>query len=507
MTELNVNKVPLFFSALQASFDEYSSKYSFCIEDQFYTYNDLQTAVYCVQQVLENKIKSCKSRRIAVVCKNDIRTYAALLALWFSGYTYVPLGLHNPVERNLSILNEAEVEIIISIDELDDDRYSQFEVLCIPSETSMQGKLKLAICGEEDHAYILFTSGSTGIPKGVTISFGNLINFLDSFENTGFKINSSDRCLQMFELTFDVSISSFLVPLLKGACVYTVPNTGIKYLNVLKIVQEYKLTSIQIVPSIIRLGKPLLPRLELDNVRNCILTGEATSIDLLMSWAEAVPNAKLYNFYGPTEATIYCSYLQIDCSRVKEYNGMLAIGRPFFNAELIVVDDENRVVQVGKKGELLIGGGQVSSGYLNLPEKNRSAFINVEIDGKKKVFYRSGDLCFQDEEGDLFYCGRLDNQIKVQGFRIELSEIEVNVRREFSMNCVVIPVESKNHTIEVVLVLEGSGIEKRRIELFLKSRLPEYMMPARIEQMEEFPVNSSGKTDKVKIKEWLNGML
>ena len=307
----------------------------------------------------------------------------------------------------------------------------------------------------------------------------------------------------MFELTFDVSISSYLPALIKGACVFTVPNDVIKNIYVLKLISKYELTVLQIVPSVILLSLPLIEKISSSSVKYCILTGEATPVDLLSIWKRAIYNAEIYNYYGPTEATIYCSYYDCNQSVVKSYNGMIAIGKAFDQMELIIIDSDNNVLEDNQKGELLICGKQLTKGYFNNEEKNLSSFIILS--NTEKVYYRSGDLCYKDSEGDIFYCGRIDNQVKIQGFRVELSEIEVNVRITFGINNIVVPRTTKNNALELVLVIEKDKKSKSdEIHQMLKEKLPDYMIPSKIVTVDNFPLNSSGKIDRAFIKRLVN---
>jgi amino acid adenylation domain-containing protein len=370
----------------------------------------------------------------------------------------------------------------------------------------MDEKIRCSEITDHTLAYILFTSGSTGSPKGVPISHGNLSAFIKAFSSSPFRIGKDDRCLQMFELTFDVSVSSYLPALLTGACVFTVPGDGIKYMHVLRVLTQYKLTSIQIVPSIIKLAKNLLNRIRVPDVRNCIMTGEATMVDLLTIWRPCIPEARIFNFYGPTESTIYCSFLEYSDVHPKNYNGMLAIGKNFEGMDLLIVNEEGEETKPGEKGELLIGGPQVTRGYVKNDAKNKESFVFVPFHGRTERFYRSGDMCYKDRNEDIFYCGRFDNQVKIQGFRIELSEIEYLVRKQFNLNNVVIVTEDSQGAARLVLVVEDQeNRDTDPIITFLKGKLPEYMIPAAGGSMGEFPLNSSGKTDRKKIKELLNG--
>lgn len=492
----------MFLDNLYNSLIENKNNNAFCIKDKFYTFTQFAHKIALIQNELETrKDYFDNNKRVAILCSDDISTYAAVVGIWFLGFSYVPLGLHNPAERNLAILRDAEIKVILTCIPLDANLYKGYDVINILDIKDERAVIKKTSCNENQLAYILFTSGSTGRPKGVSITLNNLDTFIEAFEKSAVKINSSDRCLQMFELTFDVSISSFLPALIKGACVYTIPNDVIKYVQVLKVISKYELTIIQIVPSIIRLSASLLPKLNLHSVKYCILTGEATSIDLLNLFKPVISNAKIFNYYGPTECTIYCSYYDCNSESIIHYNGMIGIGKPFDGILFVIVDENNQEIGTGMKGELLISGSQVTKGYLNDPARNQITFISIKKNDRENIYYRSGDLCFRDENDDIHYCGRLDNQVKIQGYRIELNEIEQVVRDMMGINSVAIAVNNKVGVLQLVLILEiEKPIEKSLVFNKLQARLPDYMIPVDLYCLPQFPLNSSGKTDRPQIK-------
>lgn len=494
-----------FLNKILDNFTVQKKQQSFCIDNRFYTYGEFNNLVSNIVNQLRANNNHIVSKRIAVVATNHINTYAGLIACWVCGYAYIPLGLHNPDDRNLVILEDADIGLILSSKQLDQQKYSKYRV--IDTSAIIEEDLEINIpvkINENDLAYILFTSGSTGKPKGVPISFGNLSSFLEAFKISPIEINVQDKCLQMFELTFDVSISSYLPALVAGATIYTVSDVGLKYLNVLKLLNTYQLNVIQIVPSIIKLGMPLLSRLCFKEVKHCILTGEATTVDLLDKWKACIPTAQIYNYYGPTECTIYCSYYQVPSNTVKRYNGMLAIGKPFYKTHMLIVDEQLNEVANNVKGELLIYSPQLTQGYLNNPEKNSESFVEKIVNDETYSYYKSGDMCYKDEGDDIFYCGRFDNQVKIQGFRVELSEIEYKVRQSFGINNVVVPLVNKVNATEIILVLEKKTNEQNEsIFAHLKLELPTYMIPKDIFLIEELPINTSGKTDRVKVKQFI----
>jgi amino acid adenylation domain-containing protein len=356
---------------------------------------------------------------------------------------------------------------------------------------------------EDRLAYILFTSGSTGIPKGVSISRKNVGAFMDSFWDSGITINEDDRCLQCFDLTFDVSVQCFLTPLTNGACVYTIPHDQIKYSYVFGLLEDHRLTFGAMAPSMLRYLKPYFGEIDLPALKNCILTGEASPVDLVQQWQKCVPNAQLFNFYGPTETTIYCTYYKIDDIReIKSLYGMLSIGRPMKNVKAIVVDENCNVLPKGEKGELCISGEQVSPGYWNNPEKNAVAFFEKEWNGITERFYHTGDLCYIDPHDSIMLYGRLDSQAKIQGYRVELGEIEHHTREYLQgNNAVVLTFINSIGNTELALFVEGSNINLAGLADHLKKKVPPYMVPTIMAVEKEFALNANGKVDKGKLKE------
>lgn len=207
-----------------------------------------------------------------------------------------------------------------------------------------------------------------------------------------------------------------------------------------------------------------------------------------------MPNARLQNAYGPTEATIFC--LTYDCKPGrpnKTINGIVSIGRAVQNMSVIVVDEQRKPVAPGTRGELCLAGAQLTPGYWQNPVKNREAFFEYE----RTTYYRTGDVCVEDDEGDLLYCGRLDHQVKVQGFRVELGEIEHYVREITGLKhlAAVAPADAVgNATIH--LFLEGYRDAVAALLEGLRAKLPAYMIPSRITVLDALPLNANGKIDR-----------
>jgi D-alanine--poly(phosphoribitol) ligase subunit 1 len=471
---------------------------AFCIDGRFHTYDELAHSISKIRA--EIRSQGIVGKNIGLIANDDIESYASILALWLEGYDYVPIHPRHPAERGLEVIRQAAIEIII--DSSDKPFIKSTPIIESRKLPFKEIDIDPVQVGDDEVAYILFTSGSTGKPKGVPITRGNLGAFMKAFWMVGFQIDENDRCLQCFDLTFDVSVQSFLVPLSKGACTYTIPHDQLKPGYAYSLMEEHKLTFGAMAPSLIRFLRPYYDEIFLPDLRYNILTAEASPQDLVEEWSKCIPNAEIYDFYGPTEATIYCTYSKFNRGmNNKQLNGMLSIGKALKGITAIVTDINGSILATKEKGELCISGDQVTRGYWNDPEKNQVSFIEKGMNGKITRFYRTGDLCFIDEEGDIMYSGRLDFQVKIQGFRIELSEIEYHARNHVKgQNVAAIAFENGSGNSEIALIVEGALADANNLLDYLKLKIPYYMIPSRIIEMKQFPLNSNGKIDRNMLK-------
>lgn len=479
---------------------KYANHLAMVIEDQEYSYQQL----FCIVRQVYKTICQVDGDIVGIVAENKIETYASILATLFAGKTYVILHPDYPISRNTHIAKQAGICCLLCTD-LKRDILEPTQLIlrfCTSvqtgdSEENQDAELDDPLDVKEStaNAYIIFTSGSTGEPKGVPISRSNLNAFYRAYRRLGWHLDETDRMLQMFELTFDVSVVSFLYPLTLGASVFTVPSGGFKYLNVIDILDNYQLTFAAIAPSVLRLSRSYFQSIQLPNLKYLVVTAEATDVDLLTEFRPCIPNATIVNLYGPTEATIYCTSYTIPKSEIKHYNGMTAIGEPFTEMEMLIADENGAPLPCNVKGELLISGPQLMQGYWHDEEKSALCLLR-RSDGK--VYYKTGDLCYIDKDGVLMYCGRKDTQVKIQGFRIELGEIEYQVKHFYgnAFNAVVIPLYDDNHHCQMHLVIEKKEEDTQELFQYLQNHLPAYMVPPKIHFLQSFPLNASNKVDR-----------
>lgn len=486
------------FYTLENQITQYAARDAFFINDTVYSYLDFAVAVSKIRQAVVLHTADSE-KNIGLVANDDIETYAAIIGLWLEGKAYVPLAPETPRERNENIIEKAAVQVII--DSSDESLFYNHKVIYSKNLDNAPVNLTPKNIAEQELAYILFTSGTTGQPKGVPITRANVAAFITAFDKLGFDINEHDRCLQIFELTFDLSVMSYLIPLLKGACIYTIPKDVIKYSYAYELMEEKKLTVALMVPSVLQYLRPFFKEIDLPHMKYSLFCGEALPLAVTEEWAKCLPNASILNVYGPTEDTIFCTHYTYNRSGInKSHNGLLSVGRAMEGTVTIIIDEEDRLLTPGDTGQLCLGGTQLTPGYWNNEEKNREAFFIINYNGKSERFYKTGDVCKMDIEGDILYLGRSDSQVKVQGFRVELSEIEFYSRSFLKqINAVAIACSDKIGNTEIGLVIESKEFDTILLNEYLKSKLPVYMLPRKILFKEVFPLNSNGKTDRNKL--------
>ena len=495
------NRISMTGTSVLSRFIECSTQFpdnpAIFIDDRSYTYGELDGLCSAVGTLLKaHDVK--RGDRVGIFTEDNIYTYASLVGILSCGACYVPLNYHNPVERNMGIIADAGIKVLLYTEKEDRARElcASPSMQCRPLNNRVSpnpGKLDPVDQMHDDLCYLLFTSGTTGKPKGVPIYHRNLTAFLDMMLKSGrYEFNRTDRFLQMFELTFDLSVFSFLVPLSVGASFYPIPRKGVAYVEVADTLETREITVALMVPSVINYLKPYFGELNLPKMKYSLFCGEALYHETLASWAKCVPYAKIENLYGPTEATIFC--MRYEWHRGESPHpqgiGIVPIGRALEGMDAFKINENSS----DEEGELCLSGEQVTLGYWNNPSKTADVF-GTTTDGKR--FYRTGDLCKIDQAGNFLYLGRIDNQVKIDGHRVELEEIEFHTRIFCEDKQVVAAVHTKEGGLHFILLfIETEEELKKGLEAHLRKHLPDYMIPKEIITVSLFPLNSNGKTDR-----------
>lgn len=485
----------LLYKLLEESIIKNAERSAFYIKESYYTYNDLAKSISKIRKSIQSSIPEI-DKNVGVIANDDLETYAAIFALWLEGKAYVPVSTDVPEQRNVIIADQADINFII--DSSDTPFFPYRPAILSKKLPEAEINLTPKTVSDEDLCFILYTSGTTGTPKGVPINVSNLECFLKAMDKIGIRIDENDRVLQMFEITFDMAVASYLMPLLKGACVFTVPKGKIKYIYIHHLIEDHDLTILFLIPSILLCIRPYFNDINSSKIKYTMLAGEALPLDLTEEWSKCTPNGKIINVYGPTESTIFCTSYQFKFNQPnKSYNGIVCIGKPLLGVETIIIDDHKNIIPPGEKGELCLAGKLLSTGYWKDEEKNKEAFFVTRFKNKLTRFYRTGDLCFEDESGNIMYLGRIDFQTKIQGYRVELSEIEYHVKTFFGkINVAAIALSNKFGNSEIGLAIESNAFETNELIGYLKLKLPFYMIPSKIIFEKSFPLNLNGKTDR-----------
>jgi amino acid adenylation domain-containing protein len=460
----------------------------------------------------------------AVFGHRSITTYAGVLAGLLRGHGYVPLNPAFPTDRTRSMLVRsacrsvivdahaarqlgevlADVEPGLLLLVADQDDVSELAALW-PQHRWLSARdlvdptrFEPAAAYPDGIAYLLFTSGSTGQPKGVMVAHRNAVAYIDAMVER-YAVTEQDRFSQTFDLTFDLSVHDMFVAWWCGACLCAPTQSQKmlpgKYVNDCGITMWFSVPSTAVLMNRLRILKPgKYPQL-----RFSLFCGEALPVEIVQKWAEAAPNSIVENLYGPTELTIACTLYRWHAERspAESEMGVVPIGEPYPGMTVLVADDKLHEVAVGEVGELLMTGPQLTLGYYRDAQRTAAAF--VEPPGRGEVYYRTGDRVRRPAPGrPLVYLGRVDNQIKIQGYRVELGEIEAILRQEAGVDVAIAigwPLTASGAD-GIVGFIGADECDTAAIRERVIARLPPYMHPSELRCVREFPLNANGKVDR-----------
>ncbi|MCX7251457.1 MAG: amino acid adenylation domain-containing protein [Burkholderiales bacterium] len=413
------------------------------------------------------------------------------LAVAKTGAAWLPFDADTPAERVQVCLEDAQAFGIVTGHGLQHELDS---IACqIWDQADLQQKhadplLRRSGTSPQQPAYVIYTSGSTGKPKGVPISQGAICHFLRS-ENERLGVRADDRVYQGFSVAFDMSFEEIWISYLVGATLWIAPREITADPDALpRALAANGVTVLHAVPTLLALFSADVPSLRLIN-----LGGEICPPALVERWA--TPARRLFNSYGPTEATVSASLAEL------QPGDPVTIGQPLPNYGLLVVDPEMRLLPAGETGELCIIGPGVAEGYLGRPELTAEKFLPnpwAEHEGETRL-YRTGDLARIDAQGQIHCLGRADDQVKVRGFRVELGEIEAALNRQLPNGTAAVvlkPVDGIEQLVAYIVAGHGQPVQIVPLRAQLRETLPPYMVPSRFELVDSIPRLTSGKVDR-----------
>jgi len=481
--------------------EQCSDKKAFHICGTNYSYSTFYEKVNTISNaLLETKNKQ---QKVIVATNNDIETYASIIAVWLSGNIYVPLNIDEKNERLKLIEDIIDADIVLSSIAINENSFKSSRVINTNSLTQFNKPLSIVNIKPNDISYILFTSGTTGVPKGVPISYQNLNAFVDSFLALDYSFTSEDNFLQMADLSFDMSIISFLIPLCLGSSITTISNTEIKYLATYRALLEEDITVLITAPSTLQLLKPYYSEIELNKLRYTFVGAEAFYESTAKQWQQCAPNSAIINLYGPSEGGILSSTYCYNKNNLSAHNGIISIGKTVKNIDLIIVDNDGNIITNNDEGEACIKGLQIFDSYLD-NTLNERKFEAISVNGKVEKYFKTGDIVFRNNEGNLFYCGRKDKQVKIQGQRVELGEIEFIANKfQGRFQSVAISYNGDFNSKLITLFIDNK-IDENELSSYLKKHLPAYMLPTKIIGLEALPLNKNQKVDSKILESLIN---
>jgi len=449
--------------------------------------------------------------RVGLLAERSVLAYAGYLAVQRLGSTVVPLNPSFPAARNAAIARAGELDLVLAEDGVraEDGADAGLPVpvlpLTRPSDPAPGHELPPYAGDMDSVAYILFTSGSTGTPKGVPIRHRNVCAYLHRVVPR-YEMGPGSRVSQTFDLTFDLSVFDMFAAWGSGAAL-VVPDRA-DLMAPTRFVAAKELTHWFSVPSVVSVARRLrsLAAGSMPTLRWSLFCGEPLTLQQAEAWQKAAAGSRIENLYGPTELTISCTEYRLPRDPAewpRPANGTVPIGTPYPGLEHVVLDADGRPCD---DGELCVRGPQRFPGYLD-PANNAGRFVAYEDGGRARDFdgggpvsdalwYRTGDrVTWQD--GRLVHLGRLDQQVKVRGYRVELGEIEAALRELPGVrDALVVAVPGADGESDLEAVCTGSAAQPQELLAALRLRLPAYMVPRGISRYEELPLNANGKVDR-----------
>jgi len=435
--------------------------------------------------------KIAQDARIGVCLQNPLQATLAFIGILKAGAAFLPLDPTYPDERLNYMITDCNCDLVIADQELPprlpeaSSHFVEFPDLLQDCDTPAPD----GYADPSDLAYIIYTSGSTGQPKGVQLNHRGLFNLVRA-QGRLFQITPHSRVLQFASLSFDAAISEIFVSLANGATLHLSTRARMTPVDpLLSLLQDQKITHVTVPPSLLA----VLPATDLPDLETLIVAGEACPAELAQKWATG---RRFLNGYGPTESTV--------CATVSTYNNHSKplIGPPIDNTAVYILDENMSPVPVGVAGELYIDSVGLARGYLNRGELTAEKFVpNPFENGFSDRLYRSGDWARWQSCGEIEFLGRMDHQVKLRGFRIELEEITHTLCRHDSVeNAVTLSVENETAGPQLVAFVTGLDANPDNLHCFLKSQLPDYMCPAHIMVVDCFPTLPNGKIDRHRLQ-------
>lgn len=460
-------------------------------------------------------------KKIGILATKSPEAYIGILAAGYAGATYVPLNLKWPEQRIVQLLEALQLDalivdkqglslltrnviksapdLIICTDKHKLQTARSEQLIVEFSEISAKTLIEPAKVNAKDLAYILFTSGTTGLPKGVMISAGSLKSYLDE-SRSWTNLKPQDRLAETCDVTFDLSVHNLFLCVNAGASLHIF--SSLEMLAPSRFIRERSITvwmSVPTLAAIMRKSGSLKPN-SLPSLRLSIFCGEPLPVATVEAWAQAAPHSIIENIYGPTEGTVICLRQRVDAKpAITKGRDIIAIGTPYKTMQVEILDENQQILGPGQAGEIALSGPQLAEGYFDYANTSQNDRFKV-MNGQR--WYLTGDLGMRDENGIFHHLGRTDNQIKLKGNRVELEEVEAHLRKAAQSEMVaVVAWPIIENSAQGLVAFCTSALNSDAIKTALLDSLPRYMVPETIHVRDILPVNINGKIDRKQLLE------
>lgn len=494
---------------LQHSVAKFPDKIAFEDEKRALSFQEIDKEARIISNEIIVRLGLMNNQPILIFLSKSVSVISSMFGVLYSGNFYTPTNPSFPKHKILDIIEVLQPKIVIS-DDKNIEKLIQYgvEQEKIINLNRLDFSFTNPLINEDstidtDLAYVFFTSGSTGKPKGVSVSHRSLIEFVDWACET-LPIDEQTVFGNQAAFYFDISGQDIYATLKKSARLVVIPEKLFAFpVRLAEFIEQNNINFLSWVPSAyINLSKAL-NIYTLSKIKALVFSGEIMPVKYLNYLKSKMPNLQfICNAYGPTEATIFSTYFVLN----REFGDdeMLPLGKGLENKRVFLLDTENKQISISNViGELCIAGNSLSLGYYRNLEKTQEVFVQNPLHSAyRDIIYRTGDLASYNEQGELIFHGRIDNQIKHFGYRIELGEIEAAaLSLAYITNCVCFYNEKEK---EIVLVYCTNKKELNELDFMydLEEFLPKYMVPSKYYKLMDFPLNANGKIDRIKIKNY-----
>ena len=495
---------------LEGSVARCPDKIAFANEEMGLTFREVSVSARRIATRLHRE--GCYRQPVVVFMRKHPTTLAAFFGAIYAGCYYVPLDDEMPRHRIGLIFQTLDAGVLIC-DETTEElaRELNYQGRVFRYEELASGEIDdaaLAQIREQqldiDPIYIVFTSGSTGIPKGVVACHRSVIDYVEHLCDV-LKFDENSVFGNQTPLYFDAYLKEVIPTLKYGGTTVLIPKQLFMFpIKLVEFLNEHRINTLCWVVSALTMISSFrtFDTVKPEHLRTIAFASEVFPIKQFNRWRHALPNARFINLYGPTETTGICCYYEVDREFSQEET--LPIGRPFKNTQILLLDENNQIPPVGQQGEICVRGTRLTLGYYCNPEKTAEAFVQNPLNKLyPELIYRTGDLGRWNERGELEFAGRKDYQIKHMGHRIELGEIEVivNMHPQVRSACCIFVGDKK----KIVLYYTGD-LTAAELTGYIKEKLPRYMVPNVTKQLETLPLTPNGKIDRNLLKKLYLGL-